>query len=325
MIPVDLTFDVGHKSKDGKCKFAFFGINYDFFDDPNHQATNEELIETDLLSDKEFDSAYDKVVRRKRFREEANCYINSRHEKVFYYIMNESNFKRIILQCNGEMKTVLYDDSIDDDRAIHFDYYDLEGREFIFTSNPDNKDIMKRLNDKCKVFIRYDKSSFMLRANRKERNVISHDYITFENQSIITIDKIYSDDDLTKAPKGYKEGIANFTMKGLDGAEKIKRVMNFFRTTDIALKGFKILAKDDVFLGNKYDMSSDKVEKINLPKSNVIKYYLNDNMWFVLRPSGTEPKLKVYYQMVGSTEEECNKMMEKLQEEVKAIVLPLTK
>ncbi len=118
----------------------------------------------------------------------------------------------------------------------------------------------------------------------------------------------------------YKEGISNFVMKGLDGAEKIKRVMNFFRTTDIALKGFTILAKDDVLLGNKYDLTSDKVEKINLPKSNVIKYYLTDNMWFVLRPSGTEPKLKVYYGVKGKTQADADEKLAKLSDEVLAIV-----
>jgi len=118
----------------------------------------------------------------------------------------------------------------------------------------------------------------------------------------------------------YKEGIANFTMKGLDGAEKIKRVMNFFRTTDIALKDFTILAKDDILLGNKYDLTNDKVEKINLPKSNVIKYYLTDNMWFVLRPSGTEPKLKVYYGVKGKTQKDADERLDKLSAEVLSIV-----
>ena len=118
----------------------------------------------------------------------------------------------------------------------------------------------------------------------------------------------------------YKEGISNFVMKGLDGAEKIKRVMNFFRTTEIALKGFEILAKDDILLGNKYDLKSDKVEKINLPKSNVIKYYLTDNMWFVLRPSGTEPKLKVYYGVKGKTQADADEKLAKLSDEVLAIV-----
>ncbi len=118
----------------------------------------------------------------------------------------------------------------------------------------------------------------------------------------------------------YKEGITNFVMQGLDGAEKIQRVMNFFRTTDIALKGFNILAKDDVLIGNKYDLINDKVEKINLPKSNVIKYYLNDNMWFVLRPSGTEPKLKVYYGVKGDSQKDADAKLENLSKEVLSIV-----
>ena len=118
----------------------------------------------------------------------------------------------------------------------------------------------------------------------------------------------------------YKEGITNIGLAGLEGAAKIKRIMEFFRTTDIALKGFKILTKDDVKLGIKTDMITDKKTKINLPSSNVIKYYLNDNMWFVLRPSGTEPKLKVYYGVKGKTQEEADEKLQELTNEVMTIV-----
>lgn len=118
----------------------------------------------------------------------------------------------------------------------------------------------------------------------------------------------------------YKEGITNIGLQGLEGAAKIKRIMEYFRTTDIALKGFKILAKDDVRLGIHSDFVHDKVSRIQLPSSNVIKYYLNDNMWFVLRPSGTEPKLKVYYGVVGATKEESERKLEELSKEVLEIV-----
>ena len=118
----------------------------------------------------------------------------------------------------------------------------------------------------------------------------------------------------------YKEGITNIGLAGLEGAAKIKRIMEFFRTTDIALKGFKILTKDDVKLGIKTDLATDKKTKINLPSSNVIKYYLNDNMWFVLRPSGTEPKLKVYYGVKGKNQAEADKKLEDLKNEVMTIV-----
>ena len=118
----------------------------------------------------------------------------------------------------------------------------------------------------------------------------------------------------------YKEGITNISLKGLEGQAKIQRIMNYFRTTDIALKGFNILAKDDVKLGVKEDYVNGKNEKINLPSSNVIKYYLNDNMWFVLRPSGTEPKLKVYYGVKGNSLADADSKLEALSKEVLSIV-----
>lgn len=118
----------------------------------------------------------------------------------------------------------------------------------------------------------------------------------------------------------YKEGITNIGLAGLEGQAKIRRIMDYFRTTDIAPKGYKILAKDDVLLGISHDYVNDKSSKINLPKSNVIKYYLNDDMWFVLRPSGTEPKLKVYYGVKGKSDEEANKELKKLTDEVMSIV-----
>ena len=120
----------------------------------------------------------------------------------------------------------------------------------------------------------------------------------------------------------YHEGITNIGLAGLEGKAKIGRIMDYFRTTDIALKNFKILAKDDVKLSvhTEYGKNEDKKSKINLPTSNVIKYYLNDNMWFVLRPSGTEPKLKVYYGVVGKTEKEANEKLDALKNEVMNIV-----
>jgi phosphoglucomutase len=119
----------------------------------------------------------------------------------------------------------------------------------------------------------------------------------------------------------YLEGITNIGLAGLEGKAKIGRIMDFFRTTDIALKDFKILAKDDVKLSVHTDYcNNDKKTKIELPTSNVIKYYLNDNMWFVLRPSGTEPKLKVYYGVVGKSDAEAKAKLEALKSEVMSIV-----
>ena len=118
----------------------------------------------------------------------------------------------------------------------------------------------------------------------------------------------------------YKEGIANFNLSGLEGAAKIQRIMDYFRNNEISLPSFNILAKDDVKLGVAKDFVTGAESKIDLPSSNVIKYYLNDNMWFVLRPSGTEPKLKVYYGVVGTDHNDADTKLATLSEQVLSIV-----
>ena len=123
----------------------------------------------------------------------------------------------------------------------------------------------------------------------------------------------------------YKDGITNISLKGLEGKEKINSTMSYFKNNEISLPSFKILNKLNVESGEFIDYTTSKTSKSDLPTSNVVKYELEGGNWFVLRPSGTEPKLKVYYQIVGKTQEEADKLMEQLQKEVKEIVLPLTK
>ena len=124
------------------------------------------------------------------------------------------------------------------------------------------------------------------------------------------LDKIYQE-------YGYfKEDITNVALAGLAGKAKIERIMDFFRNNDIKLDGFNILAKDDVKLSVHKDLKSGKESEIKLPKSNVIKYYLNDDMWFVLRPSGTEPKLKIYYGVNGKSHAESDAKLANLKKQV---------
>ena len=117
----------------------------------------------------------------------------------------------------------------------------------------------------------------------------------------------------------YQEGVLNLYLRGQEGSARIKRIMNYFQNLEISeIAGKKVERTED------YDLSIAKqngqVEKLTLPKSLVVKYIFDDGGWFVLRPSGTEPKLKVYISIVCKTKEESIALVETLKAEVSKII-----
>ena len=116
------------------------------------------------------------------------------------------------------------------------------------------------------------------------------------------------------------EDISNIGLKGIEGKKKIALIMDYFRNNDISLTGYDILVKEDMKLGTILDLKTNKVTKNPLETSNVIKYHLTNNTWFVLRPSGTEPKLKVYYGVSGDSKENVYQSLEDLKNQVLAII-----
>lgn len=84
------------------------------------------------------------------------------------------------------------------------------------------------------------------------------------------------------------------TFDGIEGAAEIKNLMTKFREESPAdFAGVKVEAIEDIQAGTK-KYADGRVENIDLPKSNVLKYYLEDETWIAVRPSGTEPKIKFY-------------------------------
>lgn len=114
----------------------------------------------------------------------------------------------------------------------------------------------------------------------------------------------------------YLEYTENIVLKGLEGAEKIKRIMSHFREYGLTLYSDEIVAFKD-FETQVYQKEDGTTEEILLPKSNVLKYYLKSGSWIVLRPSGTEPKLKVYFSANTNSIEESELKVGKLFAEVK--------
>ena len=93
----------------------------------------------------------------------------------------------------------------------------------------------------------------------------------------------------------YKEGLATMTLKGIDGAKEIQTMMtNFRENPPKELGGFKVLAVRDYKADVRVDLVSGEKSATGLPSSNVLYYELENNAWCCVRPSGTEPKIKVY-------------------------------
>ncbi len=99
----------------------------------------------------------------------------------------------------------------------------------------------------------------------------------------------------------YKDEQVSITMEGKDGQEQIAAMITSLRENSPAeVNGVKVKVIEDYKLSTKKDVLAGTVETINLPKSNVLKFILEDDSWFVIRPSGTEPKVKIYAAVVGS-------------------------
>lgn len=99
----------------------------------------------------------------------------------------------------------------------------------------------------------------------------------------------------------YREGLKSITLKGKDGAEQIANLLATFRKevpTEFA--GINVSIVEDYKTSMK-TFSNGNEETIHLPKSNVLKYVLEDGTWVCLRPSGTEPKVKFYFGVKGTS------------------------
>lgn len=111
----------------------------------------------------------------------------------------------------------------------------------------------------------------------------------------------------------YKEGLASVTLKGSDGAEKIRAIMTSMRERpQKSLGGFNVLKVEDYQAGTVTELESGEVSPLSLPKSNVLRYLLDRDAWCCIRPSGTEPKIKYYFGVKGNSLEDAKEQLERL-------------
>lgn len=118
----------------------------------------------------------------------------------------------------------------------------------------------------------------------------------------------------------YQEGLRSLTLKGKEGAELIQKTLGVFRSEPIKNLGeLKVTAVEDYLTGVRMDANNVE-EKIELPSSNVIKYYLEDGSWMCLRPSGTEPKIKFYFGVNDKSLAESKQKLQKIEQDFMDLV-----
>ena len=115
----------------------------------------------------------------------------------------------------------------------------------------------------------------------------------------------------------YKDGIQAITLKGIEGLNKIQEVLETLRNNTPEKFGkYKVLSARDYKMNTIKNIATGEVTETGLPNSNVLYYDLEDGAWLCVRPSGTEPKIKFYYGIKGSSLEDADKLSEELGNEV---------
>ena len=133
-----------------------------------------------------------------------------------------------------------------------------------------------------------------------------------KHQGKTLIDYLYELYDMYGA---YREDLVSINLEGQAGEARINQIMEYFRAYDKAsFNDVSILAKEDYLKKIRYEAGRKIV--INLPESNVIKFILEDESWFVLRPSGTEPKLKIYIALKDSSISQADEHIDSLKQAI---------
>ncbi len=119
----------------------------------------------------------------------------------------------------------------------------------------------------------------------------------------------------------YKDDIKSITLKGIEGLAKIQEILETLRKnppTEIA--GYKVLKARDYKADTIKDMETGEVTGTGLPSSNVLYYDLSDDAWLCVRPSGTEPKVKFYYGVKGTSLADADEKSASMGKEVLAMI-----
>ena len=119
----------------------------------------------------------------------------------------------------------------------------------------------------------------------------------------------------------YKDDVTSITLKGIEGLAKIQTIMNTLRdNAPSEIGGYKVTAVRDYKKDTITDTATGAVKPTGLPSSNVLYYEMTDDAWVCVRPSGTEPKVKFYLGVKGTSLEDADAKSKALSEAVLAMI-----
>ncbi len=119
----------------------------------------------------------------------------------------------------------------------------------------------------------------------------------------------------------YQHSQKSFTCEGATGMQRMAELMKMLRTeTPKEIGGLKVLTFDDYIAGESTDTATGNKTKLTLPKSDVLTFKLENSASVIIRPSGTEPKIKAYYTTTAKTRDEAKAIESKLEESFKKIL-----
>jgi phosphoglucomutase len=144
----------------------------------------------------------------------------------------------------------------------------------------------------------------------------------YRRQNMTLLDAL---EQLYKRVGYFREELMSATLPGADGMEKMAEIMAKVRREGVHVPGMKLEAREDYRTSERIVLDPStgqtvRVEKLTLPVSDVVKYVFAGGSWFALRPSGTEPKIKVYFGARGETEEECERILDQFRQVAKEIL-----
>ena len=119
----------------------------------------------------------------------------------------------------------------------------------------------------------------------------------------------------------YQDGITAITLKGIEGLEKIQQIMETLRAkTPEEIGGYRVTAVRDYRNDTIRNVATGEVRPTGLPSSNVLYYEMTDDAWVCVRPSGTEPKVKFYFGIKGTSLADADAKAEDMRNAVNALV-----